>query len=108
MHVILNYFLKYYVDDTSHSFIISVPRLQFQSDRIQVNETDEYVEAIIVRSGDVSGTVSVICSTRSLTATGSSLTGLESGSDFVSRGRSNTNRVVFPPGVTHANCNVKV
>ncbi|XP_035826399.1 extracellular matrix protein FRAS1 [Aplysia californica] len=87
------------------------PLLQFQSGVLQVNETDKYAMATIVRSGNVlylSETVSVICFTRSLTATGSSLTGLESGSDYVSRGQTNAYRVVFPPGVTQATCDVKL
>ena len=59
-------------------------------------------------AGDLSSTVSVICFTTSLTATGSSLTGLESGSDYISRGKTNSYRVVFPQGVTEATCDVKV
>lgn len=84
------------------------PTLQFLLDVMQVKESDEHAVATVIRSGDVSDSVSVICSTNSLTATGSSLTSLESGSDFISRGYSSTYRVVFPPGVTHANCSVKV
>ena len=59
-------------------------------------------------AGDLSDTVSVICMTSSMTATGSSLTGLESGSDFISRGNSNSYRVLFPPGISTATCDVKV
>jgi hypothetical protein len=59
-------------------------------------------------AGDVTGAVSVVCSTSSQTATGSSLRGLESGSDFVSRGTSNAYRVIFPAGIHKAACVVKV
>ena len=52
--------------------------------------------------------MSVVCSTLSMTATGSSLTGLESGSDFISRGNSNSFRVIFPAGISTATCDVKV
>lgn len=85
-----------------------VPVIQFEQDVLQVNETDGYVMASIKRTGDMSDTVSVICSTSSMTATGSSLTGLESGSDYISRGSSNSYRVVFPPGIAHALCDVKL
>ncbi|CAG5116316.1 unnamed protein product, partial [Candidula unifasciata] len=84
------------------------PTLQFTSEMVQVNESDGHAVATVVRSGDVSDSVSVICSSRSLTATGSSLTSLESGSDFISRGYSSAYRVIFPPGVTHTNCSVKL
>ena len=43
-----------------------------------------------------------------MTATGSSLTGLESGSDFISRGNTNSFRVIFPAGISTATCDVKV
>ncbi|XP_076458587.1 LOW QUALITY PROTEIN: extracellular matrix organizing protein FRAS1-like [Babylonia areolata] len=85
-----------------------VPTVQFEQDMVHVNETDVYVMATLKRTGDLSNTVSVICSTWSLTATGSSLTGLESGSDFVTRGRSNSFRVIFPAGISTATCDVKV
>lgn len=62
----------------------------------------------IVCAGDLSDTISVVCSTSSMTATGSSLTGLESGSDFISRGNTNSFRVIFPAGISTATCDVKV
>ena len=63
---------------------------------------------VFSRSGDTSGSVSVVCFTVSGTARGSTLTGLESGSDFKSRGMTMQNTVVFPPGVLKASCDVKV
>ena len=56
----------------------------------------------------MSSSVSVICSTLPLTARGSPENRVESGSDFISRGITNTYRVVFPSGVTMATCDVKV
>ena len=52
--------------------------------------------------------MSVICSTIPLTARGSPQGRLESGSDYISRGNTNSYRVVFPAGVTMATCDVKV
>ena len=86
----------------------SEPVLEFADLEYHVEEGDGYARATIVRSGDVSSSVSVICSTLPLTARGSPENRLESGSDFISRGITNTYRVVFPSGVTMATCDVKV
>lgn len=59
-------------------------------------------------TGDISSTVSAICFTNSLTARGSPLDRLDSSSDYISRGNSNSYRVVFPSGVSIATCDVKV
>ena len=82
--------------------------LEFSALEYHVDESDGYARATIQRSGDVSSSVSVICSTLPLTARGSSENRVESGSDFISRGVTNTYRVVFPSGVTMATCDVKV
>ena len=58
--------------------------------------------------GDSSRSVSAVCFTIPGTATGSSLTGLESGSDYKTRGMASEFRVVFPAGVNKASCDVKV
>ncbi|KAK3090989.1 hypothetical protein FSP39_016284, partial [Pinctada imbricata] len=84
------------------------PVVEFQQAVYRVNETDGYLPAALVRKGDVSTSVSVICYTVPMTARGSSLRGLESGSDYISRGRTNAYRVVFPPGVATAICDVKI
>ncbi|GFO33130.1 extracellular matrix protein fras1-like [Plakobranchus ocellatus] len=84
------------------------PVLQFVSEIIHVNETNDYVKAVVERSGDVSHTTSVVCSTKSMSATGSGLDSLESGSDYISRGITNAYRVVFPPGLAEAVCEVKI
>ncbi|XP_041363241.1 extracellular matrix organizing protein FRAS1-like isoform X2 [Gigantopelta aegis] len=84
------------------------PVISFKSSVYHVNEGDAYLMAALTRTGDLSSTVSVICFTTSLTATGSSLSGLESGSDYISRGQTNSYRVVFPKGVTEATCDVKL
>ncbi|KAL5018413.1 hypothetical protein ScPMuIL_004135 [Solemya velum] len=84
------------------------PVIEFSQDVYHVNESDSHLSALIARKGDLSNSVSVICSTSSVTAAGSSLVGLESGSDYISRGRTNAYRVVFPPGVTTASCDVKI
>ncbi|KAL4240401.1 Extracellular matrix protein fras1 [Mactra antiquata] len=84
------------------------PILQFGHAEYYVNESESYLSATIVRTGDMSSTVSTICYTTSLTARGSPLDRLDSGSDYISRGNSNSYRVIFPSGVTKATCDVKV
>ncbi|KAH3869870.1 hypothetical protein DPMN_033043, partial [Dreissena polymorpha] len=84
------------------------PVLQFQKSEYHVQEGDSYLSANIIRTGDISSTVSTICYTSSLTAWGSPLDRLDSGSDYISRGNANSNRVIFPSGVTMATCDVKL
>ncbi|KAM8864960.1 extracellular matrix organizing protein FRAS1 isoform 2-T3 [Synchiropus picturatus] len=82
------------------------PALQFDQKTYHVNESGGFVRAPVLRRGDTSGTVSVLCYTQSRSARGSSLHALESGSDFKSRGMSKDSRVVFAPGVSMATCDV--
>ncbi|XP_052791092.1 extracellular matrix organizing protein FRAS1-like isoform X2 [Mya arenaria] len=84
------------------------PVLQFQNAEYHVKEGDSYLSANILRTGDISSTVSTICYTTSLSARGSPLDRLDSGSDYISRGNSNSFRVLFPSGVTVATCDVKI
>ncbi|XP_053388167.1 extracellular matrix organizing protein FRAS1-like isoform X2 [Mercenaria mercenaria] len=84
------------------------PVLQFQYPEYHVNESESYLSAAIIRTGDISSTVSTICYTSSLTARGSPLDRLDSGSDYISRGNSNSYRVIFPSGITKATCDVKM
>ncbi|WAQ95604.1 FRAS1-like protein [Mya arenaria] len=62
------------------------PVLQFQNAEYHVKEGDSYLSANILRTGDISSTVSTICYTTSLSARGSPLDRLDSGSDYISRG----------------------
>ncbi|XP_069123568.1 extracellular matrix organizing protein FRAS1-like [Argopecten irradians] len=84
------------------------PVIQFQQPIFSVNESDGYLSAVLTRTGDLGTSVSVICYTISLTARGSELTHLQSGSDYITRGNTNLNRVVFPPGISTASCEVKL
>uniref|UniRef100_A0A8C4NL64 Calx-beta domain-containing protein n=1 Tax=Eptatretus burgeri TaxID=7764 RepID=A0A8C4NL64_EPTBU len=59
--------------------------LQFDRKLYRVNEGDGQLHATILRKGDSSATVSVICYTQSSSARGSRNDHLASGSDFVSR-----------------------
>lgn len=52
--------------------------------------------------------MSALCYTVAKSAQGSSLRGLESGSDYKSRGMSEDNRVVFGPGVSMSTCDVQL
>uniref|UniRef100_A0A3B4AGL3 VWFC domain-containing protein n=1 Tax=Periophthalmus magnuspinnatus TaxID=409849 RepID=A0A3B4AGL3_9GOBI len=84
------------------------PRLQFDQKTYHVNESAGFVHAPVERKGDTSSTVSALCYTVSKSAQGSSLTGLESGSDFKTRGMTGANRVVFGPGISMTTCDVKL
>ena len=72
------------------------------------NQAITFVCLLTCRLGDSSRSVSAICFTIPGTADGSSLTGLESGSDFKTRGMDSEFRVVFPAGINKASCDVKV
>lgn len=65
-------------------------------------------DLFLLCSGDTSSTVSALCYTVAKSARGSSLHGLESGSDYKSRGMTADNRVVFGPGVSMSTCDVKL
>ncbi|XP_033757797.1 extracellular matrix protein FRAS1-like [Pecten maximus] len=84
------------------------PVIKFHQPIYYVNESDGYLSAILTRTGDLGTSVSVICFTIPLTARGSELTHLQSGSDYITRGNTNLNRVVFPPGISTASCEVKL
>uniref|UniRef100_A0A3B3VXF3 Fraser extracellular matrix complex subunit 1 n=1 Tax=Poecilia latipinna TaxID=48699 RepID=A0A3B3VXF3_9TELE len=83
------------------------PTLQFDKKTYHVNESSGFFSAPIERK-DASSTVSALCYTVSKSAKGSSLHGLESGSDYKSRGMSGDNRVIFGPGVSMSTCDVKL
>uniref|UniRef100_UPI00359004A1 extracellular matrix organizing protein FRAS1 isoform X2 n=1 Tax=Myxine glutinosa TaxID=7769 RepID=UPI00359004A1 len=82
--------------------------LQFDRKLYRVKEGDGQLHAIILRKGDSSAMVSVICYTQSSSARGSRNDHLASGSDFVSRPHDDSSRVTFPPGVTSAPCDVNI
>ncbi|XP_038060993.1 extracellular matrix protein FRAS1-like [Patiria miniata] len=84
------------------------PSIEFDQLVFHVNESSGFLFAPVSRKGDSSRSVSAICFTIPGTATGSSLTGLESGSDYKSRGMDGEFRVVFPAGVNKASCDVKI
>lgn len=64
--------------------------------------------SIFKHSGDFSQAVSVICSTNSMTAVGSTGIELQPGADFIGREETNSYRVVFPQDVRQTTCLVKV
>ncbi|XP_064918597.1 extracellular matrix organizing protein FRAS1 isoform X3 [Columba livia] len=82
------------------------PTLQFTSKTHHVSESAGVLSAPVERKGDTSSTVSAICYTIPKSAKGSSLSTLESGSDFKSRGLAGDSRIVFGPGVTTTTCDV--
>ncbi|XP_072289092.1 extracellular matrix organizing protein FRAS1, partial [Eucyclogobius newberryi] len=84
------------------------PRLQFDRKTYHVNESAGFVHAPVERKGDASSTVSALCHTVPKSAQGSSLSGLESGSDFKTRGVTGASRVVLGPGVSMTTCDVKL
>ncbi|XP_053317651.1 extracellular matrix organizing protein FRAS1 [Spea bombifrons] len=84
------------------------PTLQFDKKMYRANESAGFLSAPIERKGDPGSIVSAICYTIPKTAKGSSLYGLESGSDFKSRTMSNENRIIFGPGVTMSTCDIKL
>ncbi|XP_077999737.1 extracellular matrix organizing protein FRAS1-like [Glandiceps talaboti] len=84
------------------------PSIEFEGDVFHVNESSGYLFAPMIRKGDASTTVSVVCYTIPKTATGSSLEGIETGSDYKSRGMTDEYRVVFPPNIKKASCDIKI
>ncbi|XP_071508475.1 extracellular matrix organizing protein FRAS1-like [Diadema antillarum] len=84
------------------------PSIEFAQTQYHVNESAGFLFAPVVRKGDSSSSVSAICFTIPRSATGSSLTGLESGSDYKTRGMSLEYQVVFPQGVNTASCDIKI
>uniref|UniRef100_UPI0037E879D7 extracellular matrix organizing protein FRAS1 n=1 Tax=Semicossyphus pulcher TaxID=241346 RepID=UPI0037E879D7 len=84
------------------------PTLQFDKKTFHVNESTGFIHAPIHRKGDPSSTVSALCYTVGKSAQGSSLSALESGSDYKSRGMTADSRVIFGPGVSMTTCDVKL
>ncbi|XP_064005810.1 extracellular matrix organizing protein FRAS1 [Pogoniulus pusillus] len=82
------------------------PTLQFDRKTYHVSESTGVLSAPVERKGDSSSTVSAICYTVPKSAKGSSLSMLESGSDFKSRGMADDSRIVLGPGVTRTTCDV--
>uniref|UniRef100_A0AAY4BT87 VWFC domain-containing protein n=1 Tax=Denticeps clupeoides TaxID=299321 RepID=A0AAY4BT87_9TELE len=94
---------KVHINDTEDE-----PTMQFDKRTYHVNESKGFVFAPVERKGDTSSTVSALCYTVPKTAKGSSLHGLESGSDYKTRGMTGENRVIFGPGVSMSTCDVKL
>ncbi|XP_070544831.1 extracellular matrix organizing protein FRAS1-like [Ptychodera flava] len=84
------------------------PSIEFETEIFQANESAGYLFAPMIRKGDSSTSVSAVCYTIPRTATGSSLEGIESGSDFKTRGMTDEYRVVFPPNINKATCDIKL
>ncbi|GIZ02711.1 extracellular matrix protein FRAS1 [Caerostris extrusa] len=72
---------------------------------VLVNVSDE---EDVTRRGDLSHELSVMCTTESVTAQGSSASGIETGSDFKSRISHYNSYITFPPGVSEVPCSVKI
>ena len=73
--------------------------------QILINESVGMVHVPITRSGDLSQSMTVLCSTQSGTAQGSSGNRLQSGTDFLSL---TDHSVKFEEGASNASCEVKV
>ena len=81
------------------------PVIQLMKPQISVNESIGVVHVPITRSGDLSQSMTVLCSTQSGTADGSSGNRLQSGTDFLSL---TDHSVKFEEGANNASCEVKV
>lgn len=73
-----------------------------------VRESVGSVKVGIVRSGDLSQAMSVLCYTRSGSAMGSEFDGISSGSDYVSRPPAGTSWVFFKRDEFQKDCEVKI
>ncbi|KAL4617481.1 extracellular matrix protein FRAS1-like [Arapaima gigas] len=83
-----------------------VPMLQFDRAIYHVSESAGFLFAPVQRKGDPNITVSVLCHTVARSAQGSEPHAQEPGSDFIHRGMSGENRVVFGPAVRASTCDV--
>jgi len=77
----------------------------FGESKLPVNENVGTVMVPIIRTGDLSSVVTVLCSTKSQMATGSEGRSLESGTDYISL----LDKIItFDIGQSEAYCEVKV
>ncbi|KAG7168269.1 Extracellular matrix protein FRAS1-like, partial [Homarus americanus] len=84
------------------------PSIAFETSRFIIRETDEMIFARLKRRGDVNLPVSVICVSEDGSAKGSEPHQITNGSDFIHRYYEESSRVVFPPGIQVASCNIKI
>ncbi|XP_046872768.1 extracellular matrix protein FRAS1 isoform X2 [Hypomesus transpacificus] len=84
------------------------PTLQFHKKTFHANESSGFIHVPVERTGDTSSTVSAVCYTVGQSAQGSSLQGLESGSDFQTRGMTRDSRLIFGPGISMSTCDVRL
>jgi len=82
-----------------------VPLIEFRERELIVNESVGSVNVPVIRSGDLSQPITVLCTTTSQTAMGSEGSHLLSGTDYISR---NDYVVKFEAGEAIANCNIRV
>ncbi|XP_071953706.1 extracellular matrix organizing protein FRAS1-like [Antedon mediterranea] len=84
------------------------PSIEFEATEYRINEDVGFFSAPVIRKGDNSATVTAVCLSVPKTARGSSLIGLETGSDYITRGVGLHDMVVFPQGVSKASCDVQI
>ena len=74
------------------------PQLSFKETRIDVTESDNEVNALVIRKGDLHQVTTVRCYTRQIAAS--------VGQDYVERPNTDESIITFLPGQTVANCKV--
>ena len=84
--------------------------IQFEQGDLEVEEGVGVVQVPLLRTGDLGTMATVLCTTRALTARGSTGRGLQSGSDYQSRipATGARSRVMFAAGAMQASCDVRV
>ncbi|XP_067933161.1 extracellular matrix organizing protein FRAS1-like [Watersipora subatra] len=81
------------------------PVIGFTKGEYKFNESVGVADLPIARSGDVSNSMTILCTTTSRTATGSDGQELTSGTDYISK---SAFVVTFKEGETTANCDVRI
>ncbi|XP_033117888.1 extracellular matrix protein FRAS1-like [Anneissia japonica] len=97
----------------SHTLVViddsdDKPSIEFEKAEYRINEEVGFFSVPVIRKGDNSATVSVVCLTVPKSAHGSSLIGLESGSDYITRGTLLQDQIAFPQGISRSSCDVKI
>ncbi|CAL4166611.1 unnamed protein product, partial [Meganyctiphanes norvegica] len=92
------------------SDVEDIPTISFEAKHFNINESEGFIYARIVREGDPSHQASVMCVTEDASAKGVSPQDAQSKyeADYIQRIEDETSRVVFPAGVTVASCNVRI
>ena len=103
--IVITYFLVKSQSQLCKYSSILEPVIQLMKPQISVNESVGVAHLPLTRSGDLSQSMIVLCSTLSSSAQGSSGNRLQSGTDFLSL---TDHSVKFEEGANNASCEVKV